>query len=92
MGDHSRDTGVTVGNKFPYCIHVTRLEPRFFDVLGVLVSDDPIELLAISKGVLNQMSVLANPDVDAFFLYELGSQRVASQVGTFEKGSETGIS
>lgn len=86
------DARVTVFNQPPDLVHVARLEPGLFDVLGVLVRDDPIELFAVAQRVLHQMFVLADPDVDAFLFHELGRQRVAAEVRALEKRPETCVS
>lgn len=92
LADDRGNSGVTVGDELAYRIHVTRLEPRFLDVLRVLVRDDPVELLTVPKRVLHEMYVLADPDVDAFLLHKLGRQWITLQVGAFEERSETCIS
>lgn len=91
LADDSGNSGITVCDELSYCVHVTRLEPRLLDIFGILVSDDPVELLAVAKRVLHEMPVFPDPDIHTFFLYELGRQGIAPQVCTFEKGSEACI-
>jgi len=85
------NTWVTVLDKFPYGIHITGLEPRFFDVLGVLVCDYPVEFFAVAESVLDQVLVFADPDVDTFLLDKFCSQGVTTEVGAFEERAETGV-
>lgn len=70
------DTGVAVLDEFADGVHIAGLEPRFLDVLGVLVRDYPVELFAVAERVLHQVFVLADPDVDAFLFDEFRRQRV----------------
>ncbi len=92
LPDHRRDTRVAIDDQAADLVHVAGLEPGLFDVFSVLVRDDPIELFAVAKGVLDQVQVLANPDVDAFLFHKLGCQRVAPQVIALEESPEASIS
>lgn len=56
------------------------------------MSDDPVELVTIPKSVLNEMDVIPDPDVDAFFFNELAAEGVFFKIGAFEIGSETSVS
>lgn len=60
------DLRIQVGNYSTYLVHITRLEPRLLDVFRVFMSQNPIELFAISQGVLDEMYVFAYPEIDAF--------------------------
>lgn len=86
------DAGVAILDEFPYGIHVAGLEPGFFDVLGVLVGDYPIEFFAVAERVLDEMLVFADPDVHTFLLNEFGGQGITAEVSAFEERAETCVS
>ncbi len=73
LPDYCRNSRITIFNELTNGIHIAWLEPRLLDVLGVLVGDDPVKLLAVPQGILNQVLILADPDVDTFLFDELGS-------------------
>jgi hypothetical protein len=75
----------------PYLIHITRLGPRFGDVGGVFVSNNPIKFFAISEGILHGVHVFANPDVDAFVLNKFCCQGVAFEDVAFKESPEAGV-
>ena len=66
LPDGGGNLRVQIADQAADLIHVARLEPGLFDVPGVLVRKNPVELLTVSQCVLHQMHVLANPKVDAF--------------------------
>lgn len=77
LAHNGRDARVTIFHQLADRVHVAGLEPGLFDVLGVLVRDDPVELFAVAERVLDKVFVLADPDVDAFFFDKLGRQGVS---------------
>ncbi|KAK5195304.1 hypothetical protein LTR92_005434 [Exophiala xenobiotica] len=91
LSDDGRDSRVAILHEFTHGIHVAGLEPGLLDVLGVLVRDDPVELVAVPQRVLDQVLVLADPDVDAFLFDELGGQRISSEVVALEEGPEARV-
>lgn len=92
LPDDGGDARIAARNDATDLFHISRLEPRLFDISGVFVSQDPVDLVAISECVLDEMHVLANPDIDAFLFHEFLGQRVAFEVGAFKEGSKAGIS
>lgn len=75
-----------------HLVHVARLRPRLAHVGRVLVRDDPVELVAAAQRVLHAVHVLADPDVDALVLDELGRHGVAAQLLAREKRPEACVS
>jgi hypothetical protein len=52
---------------------------------------DPVELITITKGVLDKMDVIPDPDVDAFFFNKFATEKIFFQIRAFEIGSKTGV-
>lgn len=73
--------------QFPDIIHISRLKPTLLDVFGIFVGDDPVKLLAVSQGILNEVHVFADPDIDAVLLQEWLTLRNVFENITLEEGA-----
>lgn len=67
---------IQVPDLVAHILHIPRLEPGLGDVLCVFVRQDPVEFVTVAERILNEMHVVPDPDVDAFFLDELPAQGV----------------
>ena len=87
----SSNSRIAVAYDLSHRIHVSRLEPRLFNIFCVFVSEDPIELVAVTESVLDQMHIVADPDVDAFLLDEFSAERIVLQIVAFEVRAKAGV-
>jgi hypothetical protein len=76
LPDGRRNPRIEISNGIAHVIHVPRLEPGFCDILCILVCEDPVEFFAVAEGVLHEVYIRANPDVNAFFVDEFAAERV----------------
>ena len=90
--DHcSGDARVASGNDATNFIHVSGLKPRLSDIGSVFVGEDPIEFVTISKCVLDEMHVLANPDIDTLLFNKWRTEGIFFQIGPFKVRTEACI-
>ena len=68
------NSGIYITHQLPHLIHVSWSKPRFLDIFGIFVCYNPVELVAISKRVLDEVDIVSDPDVDAFFLNEFAAE------------------
>jgi hypothetical protein len=86
-----RNPGVHITYQVSHLIHVSWLKPRFFDILGVFVGYNPIKFVTIPKRVLDEVDVVSDPDIDAFFLDELAAEGIFFQISSLEIRSEASV-
>jgi hypothetical protein len=79
----------------PDLFQISFLEPRFRDLHIFLVADlpgqDPIELFATSESVLDDVGVVADPDVDAVVAGKVFTSRLVFQIRPWKVGAKAGV-
>jgi hypothetical protein len=76
LPDGRRNPRIEISNGLTDIIHIPRLEPGLCNVFCVLVCEDPVEFFAVAEGVLHEVYIRADPDVNAFFVDEFAAERV----------------
>ncbi len=87
----SSNSRIAIAYDLSHGIHVSRLEPRLFDIFCVFVSKDPIELVTVTESVLDEMHIVADPNIDAFLLDEFSAERIVLQIGALEVRAKAGV-
>jgi len=55
------------------------------------VGYNPIKFVTIPKRVLDEVDVVSDPDIDAFFLNEFAAEGIFFQISSFEVRSEASV-
>src|SRR5882724_3758715 len=76
----STNSRVYILYQLSHRVHVSRLKPRFLDILGIFMRYNPVELVTIPKSVLDEMNVVSDPNVDAFFFNEFAAKWIFFEI------------
>ncbi len=87
----STNPRIHITYQLSHLIHVSWLKPRFLNIFGVFMRYNPVELVTIARCVLDEMDVVADPNIDTFFFNKFSTKRIFFQIGSLEIGPEASI-